>query len=145
MSNQSVDGSSGNNKIPEYAMDFKNECLFIRGVNKELDSFVDRYLIITDKLVVSSYNGRIKYFIKKFMKAQELGYLKDISCFKFKKCDFENIAFIFERMHFDFEEDEEYDEGYRDDIPGYRDFYELFSKFYDRINVGFSESESESD
>ena len=132
MSNQSVDGSSGNNKIPEYAMDFKNECLFIRGVNKELDSFVDRYLIITDKLVVSSYNGRIKYFIKKFMKAQELGYLKDISCFKFKKCDFENIAFIFENivflfeiMNFDFEED---------DYSEYRYFYELFCKFYNKIN-----------
>ena len=35
MSNQSVDGSSGNNKIPEYAREFKNECLFIRGINNE--------------------------------------------------------------------------------------------------------------
>ena len=48
-------------------------------------------------------------------------------------------------MYFDFEEDEEFDEGYPDDIPGYRDFYEMFCRFYDKINVGFSESESESD
>ena len=28
------------NKIPEYAMEFKNEYLFIRGINKEMDNFV---------------------------------------------------------------------------------------------------------
>ena len=30
------------NKIPEYAMDFKNEYLFIRGINKEMESFVEK-------------------------------------------------------------------------------------------------------
>ena len=33
------------------------------------------------------------------MRAQELGYLKDTSCFKFKECDVENIVFLFERMN----------------------------------------------
>ena len=28
------------------------------------------------------------------MKAQELGYLKDTSCFKLKECDVENIVFF---------------------------------------------------
>ena len=42
MSNQC--GSSGNNKIPEYSRDFKNEYLFIRGINKEMESFVEKYL-----------------------------------------------------------------------------------------------------
>ena len=122
------------NKIPVYARDFKNEYLFIRGINKEMESFVEKYLTDTTELFVSSYNDRIKFFIKKFMKAQELGYLNDTSCFKFKECDVENIVFLFERMHFDFEEDEEFDEGHPDDFPGYRDFYELFCKFYDKIN-----------
>ena len=76
------------------------------------------------------------------MKAQELNYLKDTSCFKFKDCDVENIAFLFERMHFDFEEDEVFVDGYPDDYPGYRDFYELFCKFYDKINF---DSDSDSD
>ena len=124
---------SGTNKIPEYAREFKNEYLFIRGINKEMESFVEKYLTETTELFVSSYNDRIKSFIKKFMKAQELGYLNDTSCFKFKECDVENIVFLFERMHFDFEEDEEFDEGHPDDYPGYRDFYELFCKFYDKI------------
>ena len=132
---------SGTNKIPEYAMDFKNEYLFIRGINKEMDNFVEKYLTDTSELFVSSYSDKIKFFIKKFMKAQELNYLKDTSCFKFKECDVENIVFLFERMHFDFEEDEEFDEGHPDDYPGYREFYELFCKFYDKINFDSDDSD----
>ena len=90
---------SGTNKIPEYAREFKNEYIFIRGINKEMDNFVVNYLSDCSELFVSSYNDRIKFFIKKFMKAQELGYLKDTSCFKFKECDVENIVFLFERMN----------------------------------------------
>ena len=45
-------------------------------------------------------------------------------------------------MHFDFEEDEEFDEGHPDDFLGYREFYELFCKFYDKINF---DSDSDSD
>ena len=75
------------------------------------------------------------------MKAQELGYLNDTSCFKFKGCDVENIVFLFERMHFDFEEDEEFNEGHPDDYPGYREFYDLFSKFYDKIKFDSDDSD----
>ena len=109
---------SGTNKIPEYAREFKNEYLFIRGINKEMESFVEKYLTETTELFVSSYNDRIKSFIKKIMKAQELGYLNDTSCLKFKECDVENIVFLFERMHFDFEEDEEFVDGHPDDYTG---------------------------
>ena len=121
------------NKVREYAREFKNEYLFIRGINKEMESFVEKYLTDTTELFVSRFSDRIKGFIKKFMKAQEVDYLKDTSSFNFKETDVENIVFLFERMHFYFEEDEEFDEGYPDDFPGYRDFYELFCKFYDKI------------
>ena len=134
MSNQSVVGSSGN-KIPEYAREFKNEYLFIRGINNELDKFIIQYLLDCSELFVSSYNDRIKFFIKKFMKAQERNYLKDTSCFKFKECNIENTVFLYERMYYDFEEDDEFFYGYPDDYPGYRDFYELFCKFYNKINI----------
>ena len=107
-----------------------------------MESFVEKYLTETTELFVSSYNDWIKSFIKKIMKEQELGYLNDTSCFKFKECDVENIVFLFERMHFDFEEDEEFDEGHPDDFLGYREFYELFCKFYDKINF---DSDSDSD
>ena len=109
-----------------------------------MDNFVVNYLSDCSELFVSSYNDRIKFFIKKFMKAQELGYLKDTSCLKFKECDVENIVFLFERMHFDFEEDEEFVDGNPDDFPGYRNFYELFCKFDYEINIDFC-SDSDSD
>ena len=53
--------------------------------------------------------------------------------------------FLFERIHFDFEQDEEFDEGYPHDYPGYRDFYELFCKFYDKINFDSDSDDSDSD
>ena len=147
MSNQSVDGSSvlNTNKIPDYAKDFKNEFLFIRRINKSCEDFVINYLSDCSELFVTSYSDKIKFFIRKFLKAQELDYLKDTSCFILKESDVDNINFLFERMHFDFEEDDEFVDGCPKDYPDYQDFYELFCKFYDKINIEYSESESESD
>ena len=123
------------NKIPEYARDYKNEWLSLRGINKELEYFVDKYFTDIIDIFVSSYSNRIKSLIEKFIKVQELNYLKDISCFKFKGIDVENIVFLFERMQFDI------DEGFPDYITGYRDFYELFCKFYDKIKFDCDESD----
>ena len=100
-----------------------------------MEDFVTNYLSDCEELFVSSSSDKIKFFIRKFLKAQQLGYLKDTSCFIFKECDVENIDFLLERMKFDFEEDEEFVDGHPDDYPGYRDFYELFCKFYDKINI----------
>ena len=75
---------------------------------------------------VSSFSDKIKFFIRKFLKAQQLGYLKDTSCFIFKECDVKNIVFLFVRMNHEFVEDED---GNPFDYPGYRDFYELFFIF----------------
>ena len=49
--------------------------------------------------------------------------------------------FLLERMHFDFEEDEEFNEGHPDDYPGYREFCELFCKFYDKIKFDSDDSD----
>ena len=81
-------------KIPEYAREFKNEYLFIKGINKELDNFTIQYLSDCSELFVSRFSDRIKFIIKKIMKAQELNYLKDTSCFIFEECDVENIVFF---------------------------------------------------
>ena len=96
MSNQLVDGG-GNNKVPEYVKDFKNEYLFIRGINKEMEGFVDIHLI-KDDINILRYHDRIKYFIKKFMIFQELGYLKNITNFTFKECDVKNIVYADEHI-----------------------------------------------
>ena len=108
-----------------------------------MEEFIINYLSDCKALFVSSYSDRIKLHIRKFLKAKELGYLKDTSCFKFKECDVDNIDYLFERMQFDFVEDEEFVDCVPEDYPGYRDFYELFYKFYDKIKIEFPESEND--
>ena len=66
------------NKIPEYARDFKKEYLLIIGINKIRFNFISKYETDSRKLFVSRYSDRIKYFIKRFLKGQERGKLKDI-------------------------------------------------------------------
>ena len=78
---------SGTNKIPEYAMDFKNEYLFIRGINKEFKYFVENINEAARGLFQNHRVDRIKKFIKSFLLAQELGYLNDVSNFEIKSSD----------------------------------------------------------
>ena len=127
-----------NSKIPEYARNYKKEWLFIRGINKTLFDFVSKYEFDASQLFVSSYSDKIKYFIKNFLKAQERGYLKDTSCFIFKYCDAFDIEVLFNNMEYDFDKVKS-DVSYSVDLSGYRDFYKLFCKFYDKINIGYEE------
>ena len=52
-------------KIPEYAKDFKNEWLYIRGINKEFKYFWDNIDNATRGLFQNYRVDRIKKFIKK--------------------------------------------------------------------------------
>ena len=62
------------NKIPEYARNFKKEYLFIRGINKEFKYFVDNINDATGGLFENQKIFRIKYFIKRFLKGQEVNF-----------------------------------------------------------------------
>ena len=80
--------------------------------------------------------------IRKFLKAQELNYLNDISSFEFKEHDVINIIIIFDLMETYLESDDYYGE--------FPDEYELFREFYEQINYKFddlyySDSDSDSD
>ena len=50
----------------------KMNIFFIRGINKEMESFVEKYLTDTTELFVSSYNDRIKSFIKKIYESTRI-------------------------------------------------------------------------
>ena len=78
-------------KIPEYAKDYKNEWLYIRGINKKCGEFSVKL-----NKIKSSYDGieevfwssRAKALISDFkivLEAQKSGKLKDMSKLKFKK------------------------------------------------------------
>ena len=71
-----------NNKIPEYAREYKREYQFIRGINKEFKYFLNKQDNLNNGLFESYIADRIKYFMKRFLRAQEKGKLKDISEFE---------------------------------------------------------------
>ena len=142
MSNQSVDGSSvlNTNKIPDYAKDFKNEFLFIRGINKSCEDYV-KLLDSEGKIFNTPKSNKLLFYIKKFLKAQELEYLSDISEFYFKESDVNYIDSLelqlddYMDLFYDPDSYEFDQEKYENDYPGLREFYESFNKFKDKIKI----------
>ena len=124
------------NKIPEYARDFKKEYLFIRGINKEIKYFVDNINDATTGLFENDRVDRIKYFIKRFLKGQERGKLQDISSFVLRNYDISFIEdlYLIIIYEIDFEEVDKSD---------YRDFYELFCKFYEKIKIVYYDDDDD--
>ena len=130
------------NKIPEYARDYRNEYLFIRGIDKTCGDFIKR-LDFGGDLFISPQANNLKYFIRKFLKAQELGYLKDVSGFYLKYNDVNNIDCLEEQLdnycdiYFDpdsFEFDQEYyDLNVYRDYPGFKELFGLVSLFNDKV------------
>ena len=82
------------NKIPEYAREFKNEYLFIRGINKEFKYFVDNINEAYRGLFENHRVDKIKKIIKKFLLAQKLGYLNDVSNVEIKSSDVDYLIKI---------------------------------------------------
>ena len=74
------------NKIPDYARDYRNEYLFIRGIDTEREKFV-KILDQEGEIFKSSQANKIKLYFNKFLKAQEIEYLNDISELYFKEKD----------------------------------------------------------
>ena len=89
---------STNNKIPEYATNYKKEYLFIRGLNKEFKYFINKLDDLNNGLFESPIANRIKYIMKRFLRAQERGKLKDISNLMLPRDDVYNLIFINDRF-----------------------------------------------
>ena len=119
-----------NSKIPEYARDYKKEYLLIIGINKMCLNFISKYETDSRKRFVSEYYDSIKYFIKRFLKGQERGKLQDISSFGLRNYDISFIEdlYLIIICEIDFEDIDNLD---------YRDFYELFCKFYNKIKIEY--------
>ena len=129
------------NKIPEYARDYKNEYLFIIGLNKEFYKFEDKYENHEYKIYESKYCKDLKILIKRFLRKQEYGYLKDISSFVFKKVDIFYIKDTYAMLKYDLEMFTDDEMSTNDFYPGFSDFYELFCKFYYKINIAYDDDD----
>ena len=77
-----VSGFTSKNKMPEYARKYKREYQFIRGINKDFKYLINKLDNLNNGLFESNISNRIKYNMKRFLRAQEKGKLKDISEFE---------------------------------------------------------------
>ena len=121
------------NKIPEYAREYKREYQFIRGINKEFQEYLINKLDNLNNGLFESYIAdRIKYFMKRFLKAQEKGKFKDISYLVLQTEDVDNLIFINEQFGY---YKLRYDAFCDDDkpYPGFIEIYDIFKIFFNQI------------
>ena len=150
---------STNNKIPEYAREYKREYQFIRGINKEFKYFINKLDNLNNGLFESNISNRIKYFMKRFLRAQEKGKLKDISNLMLQRDDVDNLIFINEqfgyyKLRYDAfcdDSDDSDDEGNGEYLvdgkpyPGFIEFYDIFKLFFNQIKYESCDSDDDSD
>ena len=123
-------------KIPEYAKDFKNEYLFIRLINKESGRFVKR-LDLEGEVFKSQKAYKLQFLFRKFLKAQELGYLKPSSEFYIKESDVNLISTLgsqLDDLDYFYTEDT-YNLECRKESQEFREFYDFFETFFSSINI----------
>ena len=135
-------------KIPDYARDYRNEYLFIRGINKTCGDFVKK--LDEEEIFKSPQADRLILYFNKFLKAQQLGYLNDTSVtseiyFKYKDVisieslelqldDYRNL--YYDEYSYKIDE-EKYDNNIENDYPGFKKLFECFSRFQDKLNVDY--------
>ena len=134
-----------NNKIPEYAREYKREYQFIRGLNKEFKYFVDNIDKATTGLFECHRVDRIKYFMKRFLRGQEKDKLQDISNFEIDENDVDNLIKI-EKNFYNFnkyinfcKDCYEDDEPFIDPYPGFKNIYDDFKIFFSKLNIIYEE------
>ena len=145
---------STNNKIPEYAREYKKEYLYIRGLNKEFKYFINKLDNLNNGLFESNISNRIKYNMKRFLRGQERGKLKDISEFEIYEDD---VVFNLIKIKNKFNNIDQYLDFilncyHKEDLifintyPGFIDFYYYFNLFFTKLNIKYeNDSDSDSD
>ena len=136
---------STNNKIPEYARDYKKEYLYIRGLNKEFKYFYNHLDEINDGLFKSKRSDRLCNLIKRFLRGQEKGKLKDISEFEIYEDDVDYLIkikreFSYYKIRYDaLKENDDSNDPY----PGFENIYYYFELFFNKLNIEYEDSDSD--
>ena len=131
--------NTSNNKIPEYAKDFKNEWLYIQGINKKCGEFMIILGDNTDSFEKVFWSSRAKALINHFkdvLEAQKKGKLQNISQLDFKLSAVIKIIQLRLDLYFhmgntfyaDFFADEEF-----------QDFFENFIIFTNNVDIKYEE------
>ena len=136
---------NANNKIPEYAREYKREYQFIRGINKEFKYFINKLDNLNNGLFESYIADRIKYFMKRFLRGQEKGKLKDISEFVLPREDLDNLIFINEHFGYYKLRYDAFDDDDEKPYPGFKKIYDIFKLFFNQIKYEGFDSDSDID
>ena len=90
-SDHNCNATLSNSKIPDYARENRNEYIFIRGINKVCENFVE--ILGREEIFKSHQACRLMRYFNRFLKAQQLDYLSDTSEINFKYEDVKSIEF----------------------------------------------------
>ena len=128
-------------KIPEYLGQFHKEWLYIRGINKCCERFVNRLIDDEVRIFSSPQANQLIYYFNRFLKSQERGRLKDISHLHLKE---EDVAFIdYLEIELDNYGDLFYFDEFRDTTENINLYYEIknkellesYTNFKDKLKV----------
>ena len=137
------------NKIPDYAREYRNGYLFIRGINKTCENFVKKLGI--EEIFKSRQANKLIFYFNKFLKAQQIGYLNDTSKLFLREND---VSFV-ESLELQLDDymvlyyypnsckfdEEKYNNNVENDYPGFKRFFECYSRFSDKLNVDYRSEE----
>ena len=158
-------------KIPIYASDFKREYLFVRGLNTYFKCFTKKLDCLNHGLFESNISNTIKKYMKRFLRAQEKGKFNHINNLIIPSYDIDiirDIIFINEQfenykrrcicdLSDDSDDDDNggYDDYDYDDwgaslvdsqfFPGFKEFYNIFTKIFDQLEYNRYDCESDSE
>ena len=139
-----------NNIIPDFAREYKNEYLFIRGIDKTCGKFIKK-LDMDGKIFNSLQANKLVLFFRKFLKYQKIEYLKDINDLYLKEWDvrfLDSLEFQLEDYtdlycdpdSYEFDQ-EKYDNNIENDYPGFKEFIECFKLFKDKLKIEYIDEE----
>ena len=132
------------NKIPDYAKDYKNEFLFIRGIDKCFKYFLDNINKADCGVFKNHRVDKINKFIDRFEKAQRLNYLNDTNNIEIDEINISYSSILLERLldfsdyyvDDDFEFDEEMFASHVDvEFPGYKNLFECIELFHSKFKI----------
>ena len=115
-----------NNKIPSYAKNYKKEYLFIIGINKEFKYFINKLDDLNNGLFESNISNKIKYNMKRFLRGQEKGKLKDISNLMLPRYDYSFLQEFYINIKYEVE---------FGDKLSYVEFFDLLENLYNKIKI----------
>ena len=130
--------------IPDCAKDYKNEYLFILGINNEFKYFLDNIDEATCGLFKNFRVDKIKKIIRLFLAYQNLGQFKDLSNFVIKSSDIKNLIRIKKNFN-DFnnlinQRKDCYDgdeQNFVDPYPGFINIYDDFVLFCSKFKIKY--------